>query len=182
MVEVTGFCKRPFFLRPFQMSISEIEAYHQLSTQIAYLDGGFSAGIEIVMTPELKRALKTNVQWFGSYKKSGELAKVQVWLVVNSGRIEFLTNKNSYKVKRVQRNPRAICYVGSKEGPEVAGTAEIVTDKADQKRLYRAYWKTHPVFMLLGIGLRVGIEMVLGNRVVVRVVPDEPNLLAGIHE
>jgi hypothetical protein len=36
--------------------------------------------------------------------------------------------------------------------------------------------------MLLGIGLRVGIEMVLGNRVVVRVVPDEPNLLAGIHE
>src|SRR5262249_38837314 len=55
------------------------------------------------MTPELKRALKNHTQWFGSYKKSGELAKVQVWLVVNSGRIEFLTSKDSYKVRRVQR-------------------------------------------------------------------------------
>src|SRR5215472_5262909 len=134
------------------------------------------------MTPELKRALKNHTQWFGSYKKSGELAKVQVWLVVNSGRIEFLTNKNSYKVKRVQRNPRAICYVGSKEGPAILGTAEIVPEKAQQKRLYRAYWKTHPVFMLLGIGLRVWIEMVLGNRVVVRVDPDEANLLAEVNE
>ena len=131
--------------------------------------------------PELKRALKNHKQWFGSYKKSGELAKVQVWLVVNGGRIEFLTNKDSYKVRRVQRNPRAICYVGSKEGPTVAGTAEIVTEKAEQKRVYRAYWKTHPVIMLLGIGLRVWIEMVLGNRVVVRVVPDEPNPLAKIN-
>jgi PPOX class probable F420-dependent enzyme len=134
------------------------------------------------MTPELQRALKNHTQWFGSYKKSGDLAKVQVWLVLNGGRIEFLTNKNSYKVRRVRRNPRAICYVGSKEGPAVAGTAEIVTDKAEQRRVYRAYWKTHPVFMLLGIGLRVGIEVVLGNRVVVRVVPDEPNPLAAVHE
>ena len=134
------------------------------------------------MTPELKRALKNHKQWFGSYKKSGELAKVQVWLVVNSGRIEFLTNKDSYKVRRVRRNPRAICYVGSKEGPTVAGIAEIITEKAEQKRVYRAYWKSHPVFMLLGIGLRVWIEMVLGNRVVVRVIPDEPNPLAGVSE
>src|SRR5215831_10933119 len=49
------------------------------------------------MTPELQRALKRHVQWFGSYKKSGELVKVQVWLIVNSGRIEFLTGKDSYK-------------------------------------------------------------------------------------
>jgi len=133
------------------------------------------------MTPELKRALKNHTQWFGSYKKSGELAKVQVWLVVNGGRIEFLTNKDSYKVRRVRRNPKAICYVGSKEGPTVAGTAEIVTEKAEQKRVYRAYWKTHPVFMLLGIGLRVWIEMLLGKRVVVRVIPDEPNPLAGVN-
>ena len=133
------------------------------------------------MTPELKRALKNHTQWFGSYKKSGELAKVQVWLVVNSGQIEFLTSKDSYKVRRVQRNPKAICFVGSKEGPAVAGTAEIVTEKAEQKRVYRAYWKTHPVFMSLGIGLRVWVEMLLGKRVVVRVVPDEPNPLAGVN-
>ena len=131
------------------------------------------------MTPELQRALKRHMQWFGSYKKSGELVKVQVWLIVNRGQIEFLTGKDSYKVRRLRRNPRAICYVGSKNGPAVAGTAQIVSDKAEQARVYRAYWKTHPVFMLLGIGLRVWIEMSLGNRVVVRVTPDEPNLLMG---
>lgn len=134
------------------------------------------------MTPELQSALKRHMQWFGSYKKSGELVKVQVWLIVSKGQIEFLTSKNSYKVRRLRRNPRAICYVGSEKGPAVVGTAHIVTEKADQARVYLAYWKTHPVFMLLGIGLRVWIEMLLGNRVVVRVAPDEPNPLAGLDE
>ena len=134
------------------------------------------------MTPELQRALKRHMQWFGSYKKSGELVKVQVWLIVSKGQIEFLTGKNSYKVRRLRRNPRAICYVGSEKGPSVPGTAQIVAEKADQARVYRAYWKTHPVLMLLGIGLRVWIEMLLGNRVVVRVAPDEPNPLHELHE
>jgi len=38
------------------------------------------------MTPELQSALRRHMQWFGSYKKSGELAKVQVWLIINNGR------------------------------------------------------------------------------------------------
>jgi hypothetical protein len=118
------------------------------------------------------------VQWFGSYKKSGELVKVQVWLIINRGRIEFLTGKDSYKVRRLRRNPRAICYIGSKNGPAIAGTARILDEKIELARVYRAYWKTHPVFMLLGIGLRIWIEMLLGKRVVVSVEPDEPNLLA----
>lgn len=134
------------------------------------------------MTPELKRALSRHIQWFGSYKKSGELVKVQVWLIVNSGAIEFLTGKDSYKVKRLRKNPRAVCYIGSKNGPTVAGTAQIISEKAELGRVYRAYWKTHPVFMLLGIGLRIWIEMLLGNRVVVRVEPDQPNPLALANE
>jgi hypothetical protein len=134
------------------------------------------------MTAELHSALKRHMQWFGSYRKSGELVKVQVWLIVNRGRIEFLTGKDSFKVRRLRRNPREVCYVGTKNGPAVAGTAQIVSDKAELARAYRAYWKTHPVFMLLGIGLRIWIEMLLGNRVVVRVDPDEPNPLAGLDE
>jgi hypothetical protein len=43
------------------------------------------------MTPELERAVKRYRQWFGTYKKSGELVKIQVWLTVNNGSIEFLT-------------------------------------------------------------------------------------------
>lgn len=122
------------------------------------------------------------MQWIGSYKKSGDLVKVQVWLTVHNGQIEFLTNQDSYKVRRLRRDSRAICYVGSKDGPSVAGRAEIVSDKGELARVYRAYWKTHPVFMLMGIGLRIWIEMLLGKRVVVRVHPDESGLLAGVRE
>ena len=78
------------------------------------------------MTPELERAVKRYRQWFGSYKKSGELIKVQVWLTVNNGCIEFLTLDDSYKVKRIRRNPRVVCYTGDKEGPHIPSTAEIV--------------------------------------------------------
>jgi hypothetical protein len=132
------------------------------------------------MTPELQRALKNNMQWFGSYKKSGELTKVQVWLTVNAGQIEFLTNGNSYKVKRARRNPRVISFVGSPNGPAVPGTAQITNDRNEVARVYRRYWRIHPIFMLLGVGLRVWIEMLLNQRVVVRVLPDEPNPLAGV--
>ena len=132
------------------------------------------------MTPELQRALKRHSQWFGSYKKSGELTKVQVWLTVNAGRIEFLTPGSSYKVKRARRNPRVICFVGNKEGPAISGTAEIITDQSQVWRVYRAYWKTHPLAMVLLIGLRIWIEIIIGGRVVVRVQPDEPNPLAGV--
>src|SRR6266545_5073511 len=99
------------------------------------------------MTPELERAVKRYKQWFGSYKKSGELVKVQVWLTVNNGCIEFLTSDDSYKVKRMRGNPRVICYIGDKDGPSVPGPAEILMDRAATLRVYRAYWKSHPLVM-----------------------------------
>lgn len=132
------------------------------------------------MTPELQRALKRHTQWFGSYKKSGELKKIQVWLVVHGGQIECLTPRNSYKVKRVRRNPRVICYVGSEDGPAISGTAQVITDRREVARVYGSYWKVHPLRMAILIGLRVWIEMLLNQRVVVRVRPDEPNPLAGL--
>ncbi len=107
------------------------------------------------MTPELQRALKRHTQWLGSYKKSGELIKVQVWLVLNDGQIECLTPGNSYKVKRVRRNQRVICYVGSEDGPAISGTAQIITDRSEVMRVYRSYWKVHPLRMAIIIGLRV---------------------------
>jgi hypothetical protein len=138
--------------------------------------------ITLAMTPELQRALKSHMQWFGSYKKSGELKKIQVWLVVNNGRIEFLTPRESYKVKRQRRNSKAICYVGSQNGPAIAGTALIVEDRSDVARVYRSYWKTHPLLMAMGIGLRIWIGMLAGTRVVIRVEPDAPNPLAGLND
>lgn len=131
------------------------------------------------MTPELARAVRRHTQWFGSYKKSGELKKVQVWLTVNNGLIEFTTQANSYKMKRVRRNPRVVCFLGSKKGPAIHGRAEIVTDKEAIRRTYRAYWKTHPLVMIvLAYGISRRIEA--GKSVLVRVRPDEPNPLAGV--
>jgi len=131
------------------------------------------------MTPELERAVKRYRQWFGSYKKSGDLIKVQVWLTINNGCIEFLTLDDSYKVKRVRRNPRAICYIGDKEGPQIPGTAEIVMGRNAARWVYRAYWKTHPLIMvLIACSIRRRIET--RKQVLMRVHPDEPNPLAGV--
>lgn len=132
-----------------------------------------------VVTPEVSRALKPHRQWFGSYKKSGELKKIQVWLTVNQGRIEFLTAAASYKAKRVRRNPKVICFLGRENGPAVPGIAELVPDRDTSERVYRAYRKSHPFLMLfLGRGIHKRIEA--GEQVVVRVQPDEPNPLAGV--
>lgn len=68
------------------------------------------------------------------------------------------------------------CYVGSADGPAIPGTAQIITDRSEVARVYRSYWKSHPVRMAILIGLRIWIEMLLNKRVVVRVQPDEPNL------
>jgi PPOX class probable F420-dependent enzyme len=131
------------------------------------------------MTSELERAVKRHRQWFGSYKKSGELIKVQVWLTVNNGCVEFLTADDSYKVKRIRRNPRVICYIGDKDGPQIPGTAEIVMGRNDAWRVYRAYWKMHPLIMtFIAFSIRRRIET--GKQVLIRVHPDEPNPLAGV--
>jgi hypothetical protein len=131
------------------------------------------------MTPELERAVKRYSQWFGSYKKSGELMKVQVWLTVNNGFIEFLTLDDSYKVKRIRRNLRTVCSTGDKEGLHILGTAEIVIDRNAIGRVYRAYWKTHPLitaFIVFSIRRRIETR----KQVLVRVHPEESNSLAGV--
>jgi uncharacterized protein len=131
------------------------------------------------MTPELKRAVKRHRQWFGSYKKSGELVKVQVWLTLNNGCIEFLTPVDSYKVKRIRRNPRAICYIGDKDGPPVSGTAEVVMGSNAAWRVYRAYWKTHPLIMAL-IAFSIRRRIKAHKQALILVHPAEPNPLAGV--
>jgi PPOX class probable F420-dependent enzyme len=131
------------------------------------------------MSADLRRALERYIQWFGTYAKSGELKLTQVWLTMNDGRIEFLTPSDSYKVKRLKRDSRAVSYIGAKDGPEIKGKAEIITDKDTMNRVYRAYWKTHPIVMLL-LWIPISRRIKRGGQVAIRVTPDDPNLLAGI--
>jgi len=132
------------------------------------------------MTPELQQALKQYMVWFGSYKTSGELRKTEVWSIVTAGCIEFITPANTYKVKRVRRNPRVICFLGSEDGPMVLGKAEISTKKREILRVYWAYWKSHPFWKVVRVTPRILRQTILGNRAMIRVRPDEPNPLAGV--
>jgi hypothetical protein len=130
------------------------------------------------MTPELERAVKAHNQWFGSYKKSGELVKIQVWLTVNNGCIEFLTSEDSFKVKRVRQS--ACCLLHrQKNGPSIPGTAEIVIGRDAAWHGYQAYWKTHP-FVMAVIAFLIRRRLKTHKQVLIRVHPDEPNPLAGV--
>ena len=119
--------------------------------------------------------------WFGSYKRSGELKKIPVWCFLHNGNLEFLTPGESYKVKRILRNPRVVCTLGSENGPEVEGTAEVVRNPAEVRRGYAAYRKTHPWLMLL-LGRMIRKRMESGRQLMIRIKPDEPNPFAGITE
>jgi hypothetical protein len=58
-------------------------------------------------------------------------------------------------------------------------TTEIVMGRNAIWRVYRAYWKTHPLIMaLIAFSIRRRIET--RKQVLIRVHPDEPNPLAGV--
>ena len=85
------------------------------------------------MTGELERAVKRNIQWFGSYKRSGELVKVQVWLTVNNGCLEFLTldyGRHFWQV--AERCPRGDQRRERREGQAVTKVVTIENLLGDQ--------------------------------------------------
>jgi hypothetical protein len=131
------------------------------------------------VTSSIRKAVRTHHQWFGSYKRSGDLKRIHVWLTVRDGLIEFLSAGDSYKVKRTSHNPRVVCFLGSPDGPAIHGLAEIVTDIDAIRRCYKAYWKSHPVMMIF-LAPSLGRRIKDGRQVMIRVRPDESNLLAGV--
>src|SRR5262249_20943094 len=134
---------------------------------------------EAAVTSTIRKSVRTHHQWFGSYKKTGELKKVHVWLTVNEGLIEFLSEASSYKVRRVKHNPRVVCFLGRSDGPAIHGLAEIITDADSIRRCYRAYWKTHPVMMVF-LAPTLNKRIRNGTQVMIRIRPDESNLLSGV--
>lgn len=128
---------------------------------------------------EYLEAARSHRMWFGSYNRAGELKKIQVWCFLKNGNLEFLTPGDSYKARRVGRNPAVICHLGSENGPAIHGSAELISDPAELWRGYRAYWKTHPWMMLL-LAWTVRSHIRSGRQVMIRVRPAEPNPLAGV--
>lgn len=80
-----------------------------------------------------------------TFRKSGEPVRTPVWFVVHQDQLCFNTEKDSYKVKRIHRNPSvnvAPCKVNGElignwaagvarpmQGPEIEGVKKIYSKK-----------------------------------------------------
>lgn len=77
-----------------------------------------------------------------SYKRDGSGVETPVWAAPLDGKLVVFTLKDSFKVKRVRRNPKvrvAKCGVAGKLlGPWHDGTCVLVTDPAHEARAYDA--------------------------------------------
>jgi PPOX class probable F420-dependent enzyme len=77
-----------------------------------------------------------------SYKRDGGAVKTPVWVAPLDGKLVIFTNRDSYKVKRIRRNPQvriARCDArGNLLGPWIDGTCAVVEDGAQQERIMDA--------------------------------------------
>jgi len=77
-----------------------------------------------------------------TFRKNGTGVQTPVWVARNGGEVVIFTNGDSYKVKRLRRNPRiriAECGVrGVLKGPWHDGTGRLVEDEAGKQSAIRA--------------------------------------------
>ncbi|MDH3845812.1 MAG: PPOX class F420-dependent oxidoreductase, partial [Myxococcales bacterium] len=80
---------------------------------------------------------KTRYVNLETFRKNGTGVQTPVWVARTANELGIFTNGDSYKVKRLRRNPKiriAKCGVrGGLKGPWHHGTARVVEDKAGQK-------------------------------------------------
>src|SRR5580698_6447525 len=77
-----------------------------------------------------------------SFKRDGGEVKTPVWAASIDGKLGIFTSAESYKVKRIRRNPAvrvAKCSArGDLLGPWHEGTCAIIEDAAQQQRIMAA--------------------------------------------
>ena len=87
----------------------------------------------------LARARYVNLETF---RKNGTGVQTPVWAAPDREELVIFTNGDSYKVKRLRRNPRiriAECTVrGALKGPWHEGTARLVEDERGKQAALRA--------------------------------------------
>jgi PPOX class probable F420-dependent enzyme len=110
-----------------------------------------------------------------SFKRDGSPVDTPVWAAPLDGRLVVFTLRDSWKVKRIRRNPRvalARCSMrGAVAGPWHAGTCRIVGDPAEEARAYAALDAKYGWQMRLGTWLR-GLVGGLEQRLVLSIALD----------
>lgn len=93
-----------------------------------------------------------------SYKRDGSGVETPVWAAPLDGKLVVFTLRDSYKVKRVRRNPKvrvAKCGMAGKLlGPWHDGNCTIVEDREHEARAYAALDAKYGWKMRLGTLLR----------------------------
>lgn len=93
-----------------------------------------------------------------SFRRDGTGVATPVWAAPLDGKLVVFTLRDSFKVKRIRRNPRvrlARCGVlGKVEGPWHDGTCTVVTEPAHEARAYAALDAKYGWKMRLGTLLR----------------------------
>lgn len=89
-----------------------------------------------------------------SFKRDGGGVKTPVWVAPLDGKMVVFTLGDSFKVKRVGRNPKvrvAACDVrGNVRGDWYDGTCVIVDDPAHEARAYAALREKYGLMMKMG--------------------------------
>jgi PPOX class probable F420-dependent enzyme len=89
-----------------------------------------------------------------TFKKDGNGVKTPVWAAPLDGKLVIFSAGDSYKIKRVRRNPKAraaACDVrGNVRGPWLDGTCRVVEDAAMQARIHAALRKKYGWQMAIG--------------------------------
>jgi PPOX class probable F420-dependent enzyme len=82
-----------------------------------------------------------------TFRKNGTGVQTPVWAARDGDRLCIFTNGDSYKVKRLRRNPKiriAECGVrGGLKGPWHDGTARLVDDQEEKQSATRALHKKY---------------------------------------
>ena len=89
-----------------------------------------------------------------TFKRDGGAVDTPVWCAPLDGKLVVFTLRESFKVKRIGRNPKAQaarCELRGKVlGPWLDGSARIVEDKAHEKRAYAALTEKYGWRMRIG--------------------------------
>jgi PPOX class probable F420-dependent enzyme len=105
-----------------------------------------------------------------SFKRDGGGVRTPVWCAPLDSTIVVFTAGDSFKVKRVRRNPKVrirACNVrGDGRGPAINGRCIIVDDPAHEARAYEALtrkygWQMRLLDLVSWIGGRIGGRVVL---------------------
>jgi uncharacterized protein len=76
-----------------------------------------------------------------TFKRNGDAVAAPMWIVDDGARLAVWTPADSWKVKRVRRDPRVTLTACGRTGkvpagqPVVAGTAEVITDPQEVARV-----------------------------------------------